>query len=389
MKFPGKRIGLKGAALFGCSLFATATAFAAGPPQPSVLSNSLAVILLVVIVALLLAIALLANVVIGAAQVNVDRHKEKLQATGNATKVLSVLAMLVISTAAFAQDAAEATSAVQPATYGGLYATTFFILISIIALELLVLVVLVAQLRTLLAKDKPEVIAEAAEAKIPTWKVWWEKANSFKPAHEEKKIVLGHEYDGIRELDNDLPKWWLYGFYACIIFSFVYIYRFHVSGTGPSSEQEYAIAMAKAEAAQEEYLKKAANKVDENTVTLITDAGALAEGKKLFGASCAACHGPEGGGIVGPNLTDDYWLHKGSVKDVFKVIKYGVPEKGMKSWKDDFSPVQIANISSYIKSLHGTKPANPKEPQGELYTEETQPTADSTKAPDNKLAANR
>ena len=140
--------------------------------------------------------------------------------------------------------------------------------------------------------------------------------------------------------------------------------------------------MARAELEKEEYLKLAASKVDENTVTLITDAGALAEGKKLFGASCAPCHGADGQGVVGPNLTDNYWLHNGSVQDVFKVIKYGVPEKGMKSWKDDFSPVQIANITSYIKSLHGTNPANPKEPQGELYNENTA-SSDTT---NNKIA---
>ena len=251
------------------------------------------------------------------------------------------------------------------------------------------MIVLVAQLKALLAKDKPVVVKEAVEAKPSSLKVWWEKVNSFRPMHEEAKLEMDHEYDGIRELDNSLPKWWLYGFYACILFAVVYVYRFHVSDTGPSSEEEYVIAMAKADAEKEEYLKKSAGKVDENSVVLVTDAAALAEGQKLFGASCAACHGADGGGTVGPNLTDDYWLHKGSVKDVFKTIKYGVPEKGMKSWKDDFSPVQIANISSYIKSLHGTKPANPKEPQGELFTEQAAPSSDSTgKAPDEKLAVN-
>ena len=103
---------------------------------------------------------------------------------------------------------------------------------------------------------------------------------------------------------------------------------------------------------------------------------------------CAPCHGAEGQGVVGPNLTDDYWLHKGSVKDVFKTIKYGVPEKGMKSWKDDFSPVQIAQIASYIKSLHGSKPANAKEPQGELYKEDAMATEGTTGISDKKVAIN-
>ena len=161
------------------------------------------------------------------------------------------------------------------------------------------------------------------------------------------------------------------------------MYRYEVVHSAPSTHQEYDIAMAMAEIEKEQYLKLAANKVDENTVILITDAAALAEGKKLFGSSCAPCHGVDGQGVVGPNLTDDYWLHNGGVKDVFKIIKYGVPEKGMKSWKDDFSPVQIAHITSYIKSLHGTKPANPKEPQGDMYNEEDTASTDSVQ---NKIA---
>jgi cytochrome c oxidase cbb3-type subunit 3 len=126
--------------------------------------------------------------------------------------------------------------------------------------------------------------------------------------------------------------------------------------------------------------------VDENTVTLLTDATALAEGKKLYGASCSPCHGADGQGVVGPNLTDDYWLHKGGIKDVFKTIKYGVQEKGMKAWKDDFSPVQLAEISSYIKSLQGTKPAGAKEPQGDLFTEDGKVTTNTTNAAEQKVA---
>ena len=137
--------------------------------------------------------------------------------------------------------------------------------------------------------------------------------------------------------------------------------------------------MAQADIEKAEYLKGAANKVDENSVVLLTNDAALGEGKKLFVASCSPCHGAEGQGVVGPNLTDDYWLHKGGLKDVFKTIKYGVQEKGMKAWKEDFSPVQIAELASYIKSLHGSKPAGAKDPQGELYTEDSSEKPDSTK----------
>ena len=124
--------------------------------------------------------------------------------------------------------------------------------------------------------------------------------------------------------------------------------------------------MKEAEVEKAAYLKKSANNVDENTVKFSSDPAILESGKKIFLTSCAACHGTEGQGTVGPNLTDEYWLHGGSVSSVFKSIKYGWPEKGMKSWKDDFSPVQISQLTSFIQSLQGSKPANSKEPQGTI-----------------------
>jgi cytochrome c oxidase cbb3-type subunit 3 len=156
------------------------------------------------------------------------------------------------------------------------------------------------------------------------------------------------------------------------------------------SKEEYEIAMNDAAIEKEAYLKKAANKVDENTVVYLKDAASLEAGKKIFTTTCMACHTADGGGAVGPNLTDDYWLHGGSIKDIFKTIKYGWPEKGMKSWKDDYSPVQIAQLASFVKSLHGTKPAKPKEPQGVLYEEKAAApaAADSAKtAPAEKKLA--
>ncbi len=372
---------LKGAAMLtGITLMTSVNAFAAEAPKPSEMNNPLAISLVVVAAVLLLAIGILAYVVIGAAKYYVEKLKiERANEAPGAAKVLSILALCLLSTSVFA--AAEPTTAEVVTNIGGLAKSSFYFLVTIIGLELLILIVLALFLKKLIAKEKAVVAsAEVEIVKESSIKKWWTKANSFKPIHEEQALTLDHDYDGIRELDNRLPPWWLYGFYVCILFSLVYLYRYHVSHSAPSSLQEYEVAMAQADAEKEEYLKKSANKVDENSVTLLTDAAALAEGKKIFTSSCAACHGPEAGGIVGPNLTDDYWLHKGSVKDVFKSIKYGIPEKGMKSWKDDFSPVQIAQLSSYIKSLKGTKPANAKEPQGELYTEEASaPAADTTK----------
>jgi len=362
MRLLRKPTWMKGAALLACTTFVAATAFAQGPPAQPTIYNSMAITLLVIIVALALAIGLLANVVIGAAQINMDRFKAARKQAANAAKVVTMITFCLLSGAVFAQESTTATAAApasSPVNYGGLSATTFYLLISVIALELLVLVFLVYQLKSLLAKERPMLVAGAAPvAAASAWSTWWEKINSFRPVHEEEKIDMGHDYDGIRELDNSLPKWWLYGFYLCIVFAGIYMYRYHVSHSAPSSEQEYLASVAKADAAKEEYLKKSASKVDENTVVMLTDAAQLADGKKLFASNCAACHGPDGGGIVGPNLTDDYWINKGSVKDIFKTIKYGVAEKGMKSWKDDFSPVQIDQLASIYKSVAVPKPAS-------------------------------
>jgi cytochrome c oxidase cbb3-type subunit 3 len=296
----------------------------------------------------------------------------------------------IASGVTYAQSSGPA-AAVQVATntdFGPLPGTTMLVLSSVIALEVIIILAMLGFLKQMLAKDKPVVVAELKIPKEPFYSVWWKKLNNLQPQTAEAALMLDHDYDGIRELDNKLPPWWLYGFYACIIFSFVYLYRYHVSHSAPLSLEEYQIAMVEAEKEKEAYLASSANNVDENTVQLLTDVSALEEGRKLFSSMCAACHGLEGQGTVGPNLTDDYWLHSGGIKDIFKSIKYGIPEKGMKSWKDDFSPVQIAALASLVKSLRGSKPANPKEPQGELYKEAGAATPDSTKAVDKRLVKN-
>jgi len=343
------------------------------------MSNPLAQVLVVIIAVLLLAIGLLAHVVLGAAEMKMKAYRdEKKSATQ--PKILTVPVFLLMSSVAFAADE-PLTGAAASTNISGLSPTAFYSLITVVGVELLVLLWLLYHLKSLLAKEtvvKPIVAKESSLAK------WWNKANSFKPVQEEANIDLGHDYDGIRELDNRLPPWWLYGFYICIIFACIYLWRYHVTHTAPSSLEELAAVMQKAEAEKENYLKKAANNVNENTVTYLSDASALEAGKKIFVTACAACHAADGGGTVGPNLVDEYWLHGGSMSDVFKSIKYGWPEKGMKSWKDDYSPAQIAQLASYIKSLKGTKPATAKEPQGEVYQEQVVSDTAKTAAPVTK-----
>ncbi len=131
------------------------------------------------------------------------------------------------------------------------------------------------------------------------------------------------------------------------------------------------MSVAKADLEIKEYLKLKGDQVDENTVTLLTAPGDIEEGKTIFAKSCVACHNEGGAGNVGPNLTDDYWLHGGDIKSVFKTIRYGI--NAMPQWQNSYSNKQIAELASYVKSLRGTKPANPKPPQGELYKEDTAP----------------
>ena len=252
----------------------------------------------------------------------------------------------------------------------------------VIFLELTVIAALLYNLHVLLEIKRKKATADVpAKPKVSLWA----KVNSFRPIEQEIDLDLGHDYDGIRELDNRLPPWWLYGFYLTIIFAVVYLWRYHVSHTAPDSIQEYQLAVKAAEVKRAEYLKKAANNVDESTVKYLKAADDLAAGEKIYSTTCFPCHGKAGEGGVGPNLTDDYWLHGGSVKDIFKTIKYGVPEKGMKSWKDDYSPGQIAQLASYIKSIKGSNPPNGKAPQGPLYKEEA--NAADTKTTDSTTTA--
>lgn len=205
------------------------------------------------------------------------------------------------------------------------------------------------------------------------WKRFSKSMTAAVPVEQEEDILMDHDYDGIRELDNNLPPWWLYGFYLTILIAVIYMLYFHVLPYGKSSEEQYLAQMEQAQEDIKEYLSKQANLVDETNVTLLTDDASLLAGKEIFVSQCAPCHMETGGGApnsVGPNLTDKYWLHGGSIKDVFTTIKYGVPEKGMISWRTQIRPSDMHKVASYILSLQGTNPPNAKEPQGELYEPE-------------------
>jgi cytochrome c oxidase cbb3-type subunit 3 len=360
--------------------------WAAGPPEPSVFSNPLAVSLLVLMLLLLIVIGVLANILIGAADYKAKKRKQTSKQSSAAATI--VMLLLLSSSSLFAQDTV-AEKATSSKLIGGLAASTFYVMITVLFLELVIILGLLANIKILLKKEKIKIATEPELAVAKEPKVsWWSKFNRFKPVEQEADIDLGHNYDGIRELDNRLPPWWLYGFYLTIIFAVIYLWRFHVSHTGPSSLQEYERSVAKAELKIQDYLKQKGEAVDENTVTLLTGADDLATGKAIYIKSCASCHTEKGGGLVGPNLTDDYWLHGGDVKSIFKIVRYGF--NAMPQWQNQYSNKEIAQVSSYIKSLKGTNPPNPKAPEGTLYKEEPAaepPIPDST-ADDKKLVKN-
>lgn len=371
--------------------------WAAGPPGPSLLSNSLAVMLLIIILILLIVIAVLANVLLGAAEIKLEtRKKEKEQKNKIAPVITIITGLLLISNLILAQSgtAVTETSASTTQTVGGLSPTSFYIIATVIFLELLVILVLLVSIKSLLKTEKERIVAELKPAVERKPRIsWWNRFNKFKPVEQESDIDLGHDYDGIRELDNRLPPWWLYGFYMTIVFAVVYLWRSQVSHAAPSSKEEYEMSVQRAELKVSEYLKQKGESVDENTVQYLAGQADLEAGKILFSdpAKCALCHRPDGGGNIGPNLTDDYWINGGDIKSIFRVIKYGVDGKGMASWQTNFSPKQIAQIVSYIKSLKGSNPPNPKEHQGQLYKEDNSPVksvTDSSATKENKVVMN-
>lgn len=285
-----------------------------------------------------------------------------------------VLLLLFSSLSTFAQTPGALIK--DDGRIGGLDQFTFYFMVTTIFIEFLVVMVLVYTIRYLL---KTEIIATegASAVKKPKEKTILDVLSDAVDVENEESIMLDHDYDGIKELDNNLPPWWKYGFYLTIIVAIVYLINYHIIKTSPLQAEEYNIAMKQAEAEVAEFMKNSANNVDESTVKMLDNPADLDAGKELFISTCSPCHGKFGEGTVGPNLTDDYWLHAGGIKDIFKTIKYGWPEKGMKSWKEDFSPMQMAQLTSYIKTLRGTNPPKQKEKQGDLYIENTQAT-DST-----------
>lgn len=241
------------------------------------------------------------------------------------------------------------------------------VLLILIAIE----AIIAALENVMLLKLDEEARARFLEEKQKSIKLDWlknvyKKLLGSKPLEEEGEIILDHNYDGIKELDNNLPPWWLYGFYISIIFAAVYLLRYHVFN-GENQFDELETEVADARIAIDTYKKTAKNLVDINTVSQLTEAADLASGKTIFETNCVACHMADGGGGIGPNLTDNHWILGGDIKSIFKTVSEGGRSgKGMIAWKQQLKPIEMAQVASYVLNFQGTTPANPKAPEGDI-----------------------
>ena len=202
---------------------------------------------------------------------------------------------------------------------------------------------------------------------------WKRFMKSMTKAHDlgtEEDIMLDHDYDGIKELDNVLPPWWLYGFYITIAISIFYIIQVFYNPEEYSQTKEYVSEVAKGKEAVEAYKSAHPELFDDANIVAFTDEENLAVGKELFAAkTCTACHLVDLGGSIGPNLTDEYWISGGGIKDIFNTIsKGGRPGKGMIAWESTISREERIQLASYILSMQGTQPSNPKAPEGDILT---------------------
>lgn len=219
-------------------------------------------------------------------------------------------------------------------------------------------------------KQKLEEIQSVPFTESAFYQGLMKKLSKSKDIEQEDEIILDHDYDGIKELDNVLPPWWVGLFYITIIFAVVYLIRFHVIKEY-DQDKEYLMEMADAQKQIDTYKLTAPDLMSVENVTLLTDAGDLAKGKMLYEANCIACHKADGGGSIGPNLTDDHWILGGGIKNVFNTLMEGGRDgKGMVSWKNMIKPSDLQKVASYVLTLQGTNPADAKAPEGEVWVDE-------------------
>jgi cytochrome c oxidase cbb3-type subunit 3 len=299
-------------------------------------------------------------------------EKDKAKSTSKLTSILLLLgAFTLLSNGAFAQEATVTTET--SLSFAGVSGVNMYVLVAALVVEIFAIFYLGSLINSLHKRVFDIKVEETKSVKKSLLPSWWHDLDKKVltqaiPVEREADILLDHDYDGIKELDNALPPWWKYGFYITIVVAFIYIIAYHVTGTGMNPTQEYAAQMEDARIAKEKYDAENKDKVDEANLPM-ADAAGIEKGRAIFKENCVACHGQLGEGGAGPNLTDDYWIHKGSLNDVYASIKNGYPDKGMQSWIIKFNPKEISQIASFIKTLKGSNPPGAKAPQGDLFVE--------------------
>lgn len=289
-------------------------------------------------------------------------------------KKLMITCILVItSLASFAQEAKATEVSIFNDPMFPMYVLTGFIFI-ILLLIMAVAIYIIKILNLFARKTAEEKATREGKVFVPApgfLETFMQRINASVPLEEERSIELDHNYDGIKELDNHLPPWWKWLFYGTIAWSVVYVVIYHVTDSMPLQTQEYDDQVASAEAAKLKYLaSQPVAVIDENALEYSADAAILENGKKVFITNnCNSCHRADGGGnAIGPNLTDQYWIHGGNIKQIFATIKNGFVEKGMPAWGKVMKPSDVRDVAFYVMSLQGSNPPNPKAPQGQLET---------------------
>ena len=296
--------------------------------------------------------------------------------TGATLKGAAVILFAVMPLAAGAQDAVPAS---RPAFWADPVhhpdSRLYFILFSLAIVVGLAMAVMLIAVRALRLFSRELEISRAQRIGVPYvppapwWSATWEKINALRPIENEKELELDHDYDGIRELDNHLPPWWKGLFYCTIAFGVVYLLVFHVFYVFPLPAGEYRNELTLV-AEQQRLLKASApaETIDEKTLIYSKDDALITRGKIVFTSNnCGSCHRNDGGGNIGPNLTDEYWLHGGNAPEIFVTIRDGFIDKGMPAWGKVMSLKDVKALTFYVMSLEGSNPPNAKKAQGDRY----------------------
>ena len=292
-------------------------------------------------------------------------------------RFVSIFSLLFLSLSAFARENQEDSKSFwddpfnHPMTPLYMVSAFVFIVVILVAFVAIYMISILNMLAIQAEADKATRQGLVFVPKPGWWSRFSQSMNASVPLEQEKAIELDHNFDGIKELDNHLPPWWKWLFLGTVAWAVVYIFVFHISNTLPLQSDEYQREITQAEEqARRLRALQPVQEIDENALAFTLDSVAfISSGKSVFMANnCSSCHRADGGGnTIGPNLTDEYWLHGGHIKDVFATVRNGVVEKGMPAWGKALSPTQVRDVTFFVLSLQGTKPENAKNPQGELY----------------------